>query len=131
LTRIFPRLIEAPGNSAEERLRNAAQSIVAELEANEGLLYLFFAEMIECEGKHLAQLAETLMPKALAFITELHGSVTTQPGITPFGLLQTFVGTVLATVFTRRFLASAGAPMSGLAGKNEFMDVYLYGILRG
>jgi AcrR family transcriptional regulator len=130
LTRIFPRLIAAPGDSAEERLRNAAQAIASELESDEGLLNLFFIEMIECEGKHLALLSEAFMPKALAFITELHASVETPPGITPFGLLQTFVGTVLATVFTRRFLASAGVPTSALVGIDKFMDIYLHGILR-
>lgn len=131
LTRIFPQLIAAPGDTAEERLRNAAQAIANELESDEGLLNLFFAEMIECQGKHLGTLSEVLMPKALAFITELHASVETPPEITPFGLLQTFVGTVLATVFTRRFLASAGAPLPALAGIDEFMDIYLHGILRG
>ncbi|MGB5047732.1 MAG: TetR/AcrR family transcriptional regulator, partial [Caldilineaceae bacterium] len=131
LTRIFPQLIAAPGHTAEERLRNAAQAIAAELEADEKLLNLFFAEMIECQGKHLALLSETLMPKALAFVTELHAATDTPPGITPFGLLQTFVGTVLATVFTRRFLATAGAPAIALAGIDEFMDIYLHGILRG
>jgi len=130
LTRIFPQLIAAPGNSAEERLRNAARSIAAELEADEGLMNLFFAEMIECQGKHLTTLSEALMPKALAFISELHASVETPPEITPFGLLQTFVGTVLATVFTRRFLVSAGAPLPALAGIEQFMDIYLRGILR-
>ncbi|MCL4832685.1 MAG: TetR/AcrR family transcriptional regulator [Caldilineaceae bacterium] len=131
LTRIFPQLIGAQGNSPEERLRNAAQGIADELEADDGLLNLFFAEMIECQGKHLATLSAALMPKALAFVTELHASVGTWPGITPVGLLQTFVGTVLATVFTRRFLASAGAPLPALAGIDEFMDIYLHGILRG
>ena len=130
LTRIFPQLISAAGNTPEERLRNAAQTIVNELESDEGLLNLFFAEMIECQGKHLASFSEVLMPNALAFITELHASVQTPPGLTPLGLLQTFVGTVLATVFTQRFLASAGAPLSALAGIEEFMDVYLHGILR-
>lgn len=130
LTRIFPQLIAAIGNTGEERLRNAAQRIVTELEADEGLLNLFFIEMIECQGKHLTALAGTLLPKALAFVTELHASVETPPGLTPFGLLQTFVGTVLATVFTRRFLASAGAPPAALAGSAQFMDIYLHGILR-
>lgn len=130
LTRIFPQLIGAPGDTAEERLRNAAQSIATELESDAGLLNLFFAEMIECQGKHLAILSATLMPRALAFVTELHASVGTPPGITPFGLLQTFVGTVLATIFTRRFLASAGAPLPALAGIEQFMDIYLHGILR-
>lgn len=129
LTRIFPQLIAAPGNSAEERLRNAARTIAAELEADEGLMNLFFAEMIECQGKHLTALSQALMPKALTFVSELHASAGTPPGITPFGLLQTFVGTVLATVFTRRFLVSAGAPLPGLVGIEEFMDIYLHGIL--
>ncbi len=130
LTRIFPQLIAATGNTAEERLRNAAQRITDELTADEGLLNLFFIEMIECQGRHLTALAETLMPKAVAFVTELHASVATPPGITSFGLLQTFVGTVLATVFTQRFLASAGAPPAALAGIEQFMDIYLHGILR-
>ena len=130
LTRIFPRLIAAEGDSAEERLRNAAHTIVTELEADVGLLNLFLIEMIECQGTHLALLSEAFMPKALAFVTELHASVETPPGITPFGLLQTFVGTVLATIFTRRFLASAGVPTTALVGIDEFMDIYLHGILR-
>ena len=130
LTRIFPQLIAAPGDTAEERLRNAAQTIASELEADEGLLNLFFAEMIECQGKHLGTFSEVLMPKVLAFVTELHASVETPSGLTPLGLLQTFVGTVLATIFTRRFLASAGAPLPALAGIDEFMDIYLRGILR-
>lgn len=130
LTRIFPQLMNAPGDTAEERLRNAAQAIASEFESDEGLLNLFFAEMIECQGKHLSVFSEVLMPKALTFVTELHASVETPPGITPLGLLQTFVGTVLATVFTQRFLVSAGAPLTALAGIDEFMDVYLRGILR-
>lgn len=129
LTRIFPQLFAAPGNSAEERLRNAARTIAAQLEADEGLMNLFFAEMIECQGKHLAALSQALMPKALAFVGELHASAGTPPGITPFGLLQTFVGTVLAMVFTQRFLASAGVPLHALSGIDEFMDIYLHGIL--
>ncbi len=130
LTRIFPRLLDAPGNTAEERLQNAARNIVAELEADEGLLTLFFVEMVECGGGHLTALAEALMPKGLAFVTELHASVQTPPGLTPFGLLQTFVGTVLAMIFTQRFLIAAGAPGDALAGIDEFMDIYLHGILR-
>ncbi len=129
LTRIFPQLIAAQGTRAEERLRNAAHAIVTEMEADEGLLNLFFVEMIECQGAHLALLAETLMPKALAYITEIHGAVGIRPEITPFALLQTFVGTVLATVFTRRFLATGGASSDMLAGSEEFVNVYLHGIL--
>lgn len=130
LTRIFPQLFAATGNSAEERLRDAAQRIVTALEADEGLLNLFFIEMIECQGKHLSALAGTLLPKALVFVTELHASLETPPGLTPFALLQTFVGTVLATVFTRRFLVSASVPPAALAGSEQFMDIYLRGILR-
>lgn len=130
LTRIFPQLLAAEGDTPEERLRTAARNISDELAADDGLLNLFFIEMIECQGAHLAKLGETLMPKAVAFVTDLHGSVETPPSITPFGLLQTFVGTVLAAVFTRRFLASAGTPATALAGIDIFMDVYLHGILQ-
>lgn len=130
LTRIFPRLLAAEGETPEARLRHAARLISDDLAADDGLLNLFFIEMIECQGAHLAALAETLMPKAIAFVTELHGSVDAHPSITPFGLLQTFVGTVLAAIFTHRFLASAGAPPAALAGIDVFMDVYLHGILQ-
>lgn len=130
LTRIVPRLLAAEGDSPEARLRHAARLISDDLAADDGLLNLFFIEMIECQGAHLAALAEKLLPKAIAFVTEMHSSAETHPSLTPFGLMQTFVGTVLGAIFTQRFLASAGAPTAALAGIDTFMDVYLHGILQ-
>ncbi len=130
LIRIFPQIVAAQGDSGEDRLRNAARRITDEFAADEGLLNLFFIELIECQGRHLGLLAKTLMPTALAVVTELHASLPTSPQITPVGLLQTFVGTVLATIFTQRFLISAGAPPDTLVGIEQFMNIYLHGILR-
>ena len=128
LIRILPELARAKGETSEALLRNAAQRALAELEQNPRMFNLLIIEMIECQGRHIPALVQTMLPQIASFTQRLQTLDADWRGLPSMGLLQLFVGTLIAYWVTTRMLRQAGLSPEALASAEQFIDVFLHGV---
>ena len=129
--RILPVLDKAEGETIDEFVRDAARQIKNEIDGIEDkIMPLAFIEMVEFQGRHLAQLAKTMMPTLLNFIQrfgERRGQLRQVP--TPIVLrmlFAVFVGYIMTEMVLKN------VPIFKDAGYDWFdgmTDIYLHGIL--
>lgn len=129
--RILPVLDKAEGETIDEFVRDAARQIKNEVDGIEDkIMPLAFIEMVEFQGRHLAQLAKTMMPTLLNFIQrfgERRGKLRQVP--TPIVLrmlFAVFVGYILTEMVLKNLPIFKDAEYDWFDG---MMDIYLHGIL--
>jgi AcrR family transcriptional regulator len=128
---IFPALETTEGETVELFMRDAARRVKNEIEGSETkLLPLIFIELVEFQGRHLAVLAEKLMPTILAFVQRLIGRRGTLRNI-PLPIMvrmlfATFVGYLMTEMVLKNIPVFKGVELDWFDG---MMDVYLHGIL--
>jgi AcrR family transcriptional regulator len=126
--RVLPKMIEAEGETAADRLRSAFQLVVEDLEQNPHIFNLLVIELIECQGRHLPALIGKLMPSLLGFMERLKATDRTLRPLPPRVLAQFFIGSLVSYWFTSRMLEQAGLPRTALADADQFIDCFLYGV---
>ncbi len=129
--RILPVLDKAEGETIDEFVRDAARQIKNEIDGIEDkIMPLAFVEMVEFQGRHLAQLAKTMMPTLLNFIQrfgERRGKLRQVP--TPIVLrmlFAVFVGFIMTEMVLKNLAIFKDAGYDWFDG---MMDIYLHGIL--
>lgn len=129
---ILPLLQRAPGETAEEFIRNAARLVQAEMGQHPGFIKLMFIEIVEFEARHFPKVLETIFPMAFPLIQRFvatEGEL--RPELAVPKLMRAFVGNILAYYMTDFLLAGATVP----AGINEmsledFMEIFMHGVLK-
>jgi AcrR family transcriptional regulator len=129
---LFPALEATQGETVEAFIRNAAQRVKSEIAGVETrLLPLIFMDLIEFQGRHLRQLAERIIPRALVFFQrfmKLPGDLRDYP---PPVLIRTMVGMVLGYLLTEMVFKEVGLfKQSRYDWFGNTIDIYLYGILK-
>jgi AcrR family transcriptional regulator len=129
--RILPALEAASGDTIEKFVRDGAERVRSAIEGSEKhVLPLAFIELVEFQGRHLAQLAQILLPSMFAFaqrFAERRGKLRNIP--LPV-MLRAFIGIFLAFLFTEMVLKNM--PLLKNADYDWFggmVDIYLHGIL--
>lgn len=132
---LLPALDGTQGDTVEAFVRDAAHRVrdgVAGSEAR--LLPLIFMELLEFQGRHLKQLADTMLPPFFGFIQRF----VTLPGplrrSVPLPiLLRTFMCLIIGYMMTELLLRqSKFAKKFNLSAEQWFdgvVDIYLHGIL--
>jgi hypothetical protein len=86
--------------------------------------------MVELDGHHLPALVERFQPQVMAFVRRL----LTAPDrlqVSPLKAFRVFLGLLLAYELTDRLAETALGEQGGGPGNLEdFIEVYLYGILK-
>jgi len=130
LNRISPLLAEAEGDTPEQYIRLLASQIGREVEDQPGLLNLTFIEMVELDGEHLPALVKKFQPQLMTFVQRLL-SEPERLQVAPQTAFRVFVGLLLAYELTDRLLQTAlGGFDVDLGDLDDFVDIYLYGILK-
>jgi hypothetical protein len=121
----------ADGDTIEEFVRDGAERVRVAIQGSEKhVLPLAFIELVEFQGRHLAQLAKMMMPTQLNFIQrfgERRGKLRQVP--TPIVLrmlFAVFVGYILTEMVLKNLPIFKDAEYDWFDG---MMDIYLHGIL--
>lgn len=129
--RIIPIFEVADGDTIDEFVRNAARRVQSEIVgAEEKLLPLMFVELVEFQGRHMAQLVESFLPKVMGFVqrfSQRRGKLRAVPlPVMLRMLVSMFVGYLLTGIVLRQVPAFNAAEFDGFDG---MVDIYLHGIL--
>jgi AcrR family transcriptional regulator len=120
----------APGETAEEFVRNAAAAIQKELGARPEFLKLVFIEMSEFKGKHGPHLFQTIFPQFLLLAQRFIGaSAQVRTDLPMQGVLFSFLG-VLFSYYLTAAAASAAAEPTGPDPMQVYLEIFLHGILK-
>ena len=129
--RILPLVMETPGETAEEFLRNAFKVTVIELGKNPTYMKLMMIEMVEFNGKHGAVMLKEIAPKALPVFEQMlkirKGLRITNPAL----FLRSFFGMIISYFITE--MLTANSVISKLMPKDAaevYFDIYLHGVLK-
>jgi AcrR family transcriptional regulator len=129
--RILPLIMETPGETAEEFLRNAFKVTVTELGKNPVYMKLMMIELVEFSGKHGAGMLKEIAPKVLPVFEQM---LKVRKGLrisNPALFLRSFFGMIISYFITEMIVANS--VISKLMPKDAadvYIDMYLHGVLK-
>ena len=127
---IVPALEAAQGETTEALVRDAAAGMLAALKNRPDDLQLMFIEIVEFKGQHFPQLFENLFPQMIGFaqrLVQVNGDLRPIP---PPTLLRAFVGFFFAYFMTEWLMGDQFPSQSQQSAFEDFVNIYLYGILK-
>lgn len=129
--RILPLVLETPGETAEEFLRNAFKVTVNELGGNPVYMKLMMIEMVEFNGRHGASMLKEIAPKVLPVFEQM---LKVRRGLriaNPAMFLRSFFGMIISYFITETI--TANSVISKFMPQNAadvYIDMYLHGVLK-
>lgn len=125
---ILSILDSVQGDTAEELLTNAINQLNEELQSNPDLLNLFFVEIVEMDGKHIARAIKINFPPDSKFIKQIFEMKSEIRNIPIPVLIRSLIGAVFANIMFNWFIGDSNSKRWGTP--REITDVLLRGILR-
>jgi AcrR family transcriptional regulator len=126
---IFPILLAAPGDTAEEFIRNAAHAMITELGHRPDFIKLLFTEMVEFEGRNLPQMFATFYPLVLPVVQRFQNSGDELRVIPPIALFRAFLGLFFSYFMTEMLLVNAPVSVTSPDHLDHFVEIFLHGVL--
>jgi len=126
---IFPILLAAPGDTAEEFIRNAARAMITELGNRPDFIKLLFTEMVEFEGRNLPQMFTTFYPFVLPVVQRFQNNQHELRDIPPIALFRAFVGLFFSYFMTELLLANAPVSVTSPDHLDHFVEIFLHGVI--
>lgn len=127
---ILPMLESVPGDTVESFARNAALAIVSTLGSQPEFLKLFLIEIIEFNAVHAPALFQSIRPGLAALLQRFASSSHTLREIPPTIILRSFLGLFFSFFITEYLVRSTDLPGSSDAALDQFVEVFLHGILK-
>jgi len=127
---VLPLIAAAQGTNLEELMHDAIRRMVQAVEDRPDFMNLMFIELVEFKSVHARQLFATLFPQGMQILQRLVGSFPEQ--IRPFPspiVVRTFLGLFFGYYLTETALAPAAPPEFRENAMQNFVDIYLHGIL--
>ena len=125
---IMPLIKATKGNTIEEFIRNAARTLVAELEQNPEFINLLLIEMVEFKGQHAPLLFERVWPDLLAIAGQVAVFQDELQPIPPPLLLRAFLGMFFSYFITDILLKNLMPAAMQENALDRFVDIFLNGI---
>lgn len=128
---VLPIVLAAEGDTAEELIRNAARALVDELGSRPELLKLLFIELVEFNGKHVANLISEIAPKIFPMFEKMVHVRKNLRKLPPAILVRSFLGMFFSFYITELFIKDS--IVGKLMPKNSFdlfVDIYLHGVIK-
>ena len=125
---IMPLIKATKGNTIEEFIRNAARTLVAELEQNPEFINLLLIEMVEFKGQHAPLLFERVWPDLLAIAGQVAVFQDELQPIPPPLLLRAFLGMFFSYFITDMLLKNLMPAVMQEHALDKFVDIFLNGI---
>jgi AcrR family transcriptional regulator len=127
---ILPVLQRAQGTTVPDLVRDAANKLVQELLKRSDLLNLFFIEIVEFNCAHVSSFLGTVFPEALQLPSVMIKQRDSVRDISTPVLLRSFIGLFFSYYVTSILLKDLPAMYSNETTLNQFVDLYLYGIMK-
>jgi AcrR family transcriptional regulator len=127
---IVPLLLTAEGDDIESFVRNAATRLLRSLDNRPGFLNLMFIELVEFNGAHISELFAAVFPQAMEIAQRMvrlgQGRLDTIP---PPILIRSFLGLFFSYYMSGLILDPVASPEFSEGALDQFIDIYLHGIL--
>jgi AcrR family transcriptional regulator len=126
---VLPAMQAARGETVEELARDAAARMIDILSAREEVFNLMFIELIEFKAKHVPRMFKVFFPQLMSFaqrFTQARGALRPLPLPT---VLRAFVGLFFSYFMTEKLIGSQLPPEMKAGAFDQFVDIYLHGIL--
>jgi len=127
----MPAMFAAEGETVEALFRNAVRNLVPILQERQDIFNLMFIEMVEFNGRHVPEIFEKIYPPLLDFIQKLGQADGRLRNLAPSNLIRAFASLMLGYMITEQLLAKQFPPDSNVSALQEFVEIYLHGILEG
>ncbi len=125
---ILPLLKTTRGDTVDEFIRNAARSLVDELNHHPEFLNLMLIELVEFNGQHVPLLLEKIMPDLMQTARQM-GSFQDELRSIPTPLLmRAFLGMFVSYFITDRLFNNVMQPELQVTALDVFVDIFLNGI---
>jgi AcrR family transcriptional regulator len=125
--RILPIALAVGGEDIETFAHNTGQAIANELRANPDFVNLLFIEIVEFQGKHMAEIFQDVYPQVLPLLERFQAE--NARDIPPMMLMRIFIGTFIAYYLTEISFSAAEMPTMKDEAMHHFVDVFLHGVL--
>ena len=126
---ILPLLHGAQGDTVAAFVRDAATRLVAELGRRPDLLNLMFIELVEFDGKHVADLYHQILPELLPLAEVFARKQGRLRSVARPILARAFAGLFFSFYVTNLLLPPDVRTLMGSDALDAVIDIYLYGIL--
>lgn len=126
---ILPLLMDAPGDTVEEFVRNAAKSMVAELGRRPDFVKLLFVELVEFEGRNMPKMYATIYPQVLPLVKRFMSRKGELRKIPPPVLFRAFLGLFFSYFMTELMLANTPMTIFKNNALDSFVDIFLHGVI--
>jgi AcrR family transcriptional regulator len=126
---VFPLLLSAPGETAEEFVRNAARLMIDELGHRPDFIKLLFTEMVEFEGRDLPAMFTTFYPQVLPVVQRFQQNRRELRDIPPIVLFRAFLGLFFSYYMTEMMLFQFPALQFDSSHLDQFVEIFLHGVI--
>jgi len=126
---ILPILQNAQGESVEDFVSDAADSMISALERRPDFLNLMFIEIVEFDQKHLPDMFEHFFPEIIILVenfTQREGNL--RPIPTPI-IIRAFIGMIFALYLSENILRNYMPLELKVEVRDYMIDMFLHGII--
>jgi AcrR family transcriptional regulator len=127
IRRALPSIMQAEGDTLERLIHDAARRMVKTLGDQPDVLKLMFIEIVEFQGRHMAEAIAVGYPEVMQLVsrfTVFEGQIRSIP---PFTLARSFIGLFFAFFMTTLILPAQFQNQE--QDLEQFVNIYLHGIL--
>lgn len=126
---MIPALEAAEGDTVEAFYRDAVEKLLPMLQERRDIINLMFIELVEFKGVHVPQIFDKAFPPMLSFVEKLSSLKGNIRDIPAPNLVRAFASLMLGYMLTEQLLAAQFPSEVNKKALDDFVDVYLYGIL--
>ncbi len=128
---ILPALKDAPADTIEQFISEAARRLVVALERRPGFLNLIFIELVEFEGKQMPVVFDSVLPDLEEILQRFQAASSALRPIPVPILLRAFIGLFFSYAITEMTLGPLDIPDFRENTLESLVDIYLHGVLAG
>lgn len=126
---ILPILQNAQGETIEEFVKDALDSMILALDRRPDILNLMFIEIVEFDQKHLPDMFKHFFPEIMTLVKNLPETEGKLRSIPLPIVIRTFIGMTIAYYLTERIFQSY-MPLRFEEDAREYLiDIFLHGII--
>ena len=126
---VLPVLRTVEGDSVEAYVRNAARTLVQQLERHPDFLNLMLIEIVEFKARHVPALFRKFLPQAAPLMQRLAPLQSSVRDIPAPVLARAFLGMFFSYYITEMLLGRAMPPEMSANAMDHFVDLFLHGVL--
>jgi AcrR family transcriptional regulator len=126
---ILPLLQDAPGETVEEFVRNAAKGMVGVLGRRPDFVKFLFIELVEFNGRDVPRMFQIVYPQIAPLIQRFQTRKGELRKIPPLVLFRAFLGLFFSYYITEFLLAGTPAGALQENALDHFVNIFLHGVL--